>query len=984
MAGCFPEAGCSVESIGAPPGLTRPSACSALPLPVPELGAPRECGGRRSQQRVAQRSRIRFELREMIAALNWMHSGSFSTEPSVGGGCRLCDPFVDARLCDLLRHAGRLGSLSHPPSCEAALRELLAGRDDYHSPSSPVGLAPYNLELISLPDDVKQAPYAVDLLGEDDRRYLLEQERMLRPGPASESRAPDPYWDPALRHSPRRYRQFIKKLDSIGYLKYTLHPSAHAGVFFVYKSDKRRLRMIIDARPANALFLEPPGVDLSTSETFARMQYLSDEGMSGGHADEQGIFVALSDVRDCFHRVKQPDWLCKHFCFLPIAAKHLGMVGLTLDGQVLEPETEVFPMPGSLAMGFSWSLFFAQRISERLMSQVPSLQHSKLAVDRGEPICFSAQVQDEAYHYVYVDNLGVLSRSHDVVARGLVELTEIFNRKGLLLHAGEVGHENIQTLGVSLDGVNLTTSLTPERFHRVRQGVRGLLRRGKCSGKLLEVVIGHCTYCGLLHRGTLSVFHAVYKFIQRHYSDTVKLWPSVKIELRVFAGLMPFLVSDWSRPWNDKVFISDASEEGFGICAAAWPIDEVRKAGAIKERLRFRRSGGHNARESALTAAGFVRDIHTGAWRASELPAEEYLETAGWEINQDFPEINGSLLARDWETVQAGEWARAEHIVHLEARALVKSFEACLDSCRCRGSRQLMLFDSMSAALAFERGRSRNFKMLRQIRKLYGHALLWNVDVHFRWVPSELNPADGPSRLSSKVESKTLLRSLPLYDADSLHRDWAEEGSDFAAGLRDSFTTGKAKQDAGTRKRDTRILAKDPNPGGSRPYKGVEQQESQAAAQLGDCRRGLPRGETGEGHDPLLGQFEQHLRASCSEASAAALDEAFSTPCSEVRVRGDGSAGSGAVVTRAEGRDRQDRGLLHQGVRRVHGLCAQDARSHRKKHGGESRVHGRGVGEALQQSVHVRTSGPPRGQGSCLGHAPSPLERRSCRTPGGA
>ena len=109
----------------------------------------------------------------MVAALNWMHSGSFSTEPSVRGGCRLSDPFVDARLCDLLRHAGRLGSLSHPPSCEAALRELLAGRDDCHSPSSPVGLAPYNLELISLPDDVKQAPYAVDLLGEDDRRYLL-------------------------------------------------------------------------------------------------------------------------------------------------------------------------------------------------------------------------------------------------------------------------------------------------------------------------------------------------------------------------------------------------------------------------------------------------------------------------------------------------------------------------------------------------------------------------------------------------------------------------------------------------------------------------------------------------------------------------------------------------------------------------------------------------------------------------------------------
>ena len=271
-----------------------------------------------------------------------------------------------------------------------------------------------------------------------------------------------------------------------------------------------------------------------TSRTAAR----------GAHVTDQGIYVALSDVKDCFHRVKQPDWLAKHFCFLPIAAKHLGMVGATLDGQVLEPETEVYPMPGSLAMGFSWSLFFAQRISERLMSQVPSLSHSKLAVDKGEPMYFSDQVPNASYHHVYVDNLGVLSRSRELVATGLAELTEPFNQKGLLLHAGEVGHDNIQTLGVSLDGANLTTSLTPERFHRVRQGVRGLLHRGRCSGKMLEIVVGHCTYCGLLHRGALSVFHAVYKFIQRHYSDTVKLWPSVKVELRVFAGLMPFLCKD--------------------------------------------------------------------------------------------------------------------------------------------------------------------------------------------------------------------------------------------------------------------------------------------------------------------------------------------------------------------------------------------------------------------------------------------------------
>ena len=89
-------------------------------------------------------------------------------------------------------------------------------------------------------------------------------------------------------------------------------------------------------------------------------------------------------------------------------------------------------------MGFLWSLFFAQRISERLMSQVPSLWDSHLSMDRGAPTVFSDQASGQSYHHVYVDNLGVISRSRDRVTDG-------FTRHGLLLHAGEVGHERTPT-----------------------------------------------------------------------------------------------------------------------------------------------------------------------------------------------------------------------------------------------------------------------------------------------------------------------------------------------------------------------------------------------------------------------------------------------------------------------------------------------------------------------------------------------------------
>ena len=65
-----------------------------------------------------------------------------------------------------------------------------------------------------------------------------------------------PYWDPALRHSPRNSRKLIQKLNAIKYLEFTLSPSQHAGVFFVWESDRKRIRMIVDARPAKTLTLD--------------------------------------------------------------------------------------------------------------------------------------------------------------------------------------------------------------------------------------------------------------------------------------------------------------------------------------------------------------------------------------------------------------------------------------------------------------------------------------------------------------------------------------------------------------------------------------------------------------------------------------------------------------------------------------------------------------------------------------------------------
>ena len=191
-----------------------------------------------------------------------------------------------------------------------------------------------------------------------------------------------------------------------------------------------------------------------------------------------------------------------------------GLVGTVLEGRVVKPSDYVHPMPAYLCMGFSWSLFFVQNASEHLMTQVPSLLSSTLVSDRGPPVVFVPESAEKVRHYVYVDNLGIISPHQAIVESGLSELGPCFDGRGLVLHPGEIQHQDIKAFGCSMRGDIMATRISPSRFVRLRQAIGAVLRRKKVSGRLLEVVLGHITFCCLCNRQLLSIFSAIYKYIR--------------------------------------------------------------------------------------------------------------------------------------------------------------------------------------------------------------------------------------------------------------------------------------------------------------------------------------------------------------------------------------------------------------------------------------------------------------------------------------
>ena len=253
---------------------------------------------------------------------------------------------------------------SRPPHTEAAYRELLKGRSVYEVESGNVNLAAYQEELLSVPDDVRDCPLVSDVLPAGARHYLeAYHERMLRTPEEfeeAERTGPyiQPYFDARLKYNKKAYYRFVQKLQAVGLLDFTLHPKEVVGVFFVWKSNKQAIRLIIDARRSNRRFRVPPGVSLCTAEGFSRIELElpagvdpnSEEGIK--MVNDTVIHVGLADVKDFFHRMRAPAWLRPFFCLPAVPAHVVGLSGQEVDGRRLSHSDEVHPCCGSLCMGF--------------------------------------------------------------------------------------------------------------------------------------------------------------------------------------------------------------------------------------------------------------------------------------------------------------------------------------------------------------------------------------------------------------------------------------------------------------------------------------------------------------------------------------------------------------------------------------------------------------------------------------------------------
>ncbi|CAK0902174.1 unnamed protein product, partial [Prorocentrum cordatum] len=218
-----------------------------------------------------------------------------------------------------------------------------------------------------------------------------------------------------------------------------------------------------------------------------------------------------------------------------------------------------------------------------------------------------------------------------------------------------------------------------------------------------------------------------------------------------FSGLVRFRLRVVLMGWSWAVYFVQsamknllvtsvgASLRGFGVTACQFESSGVGKVGRVSERCRFRGELRKCARPRDV-----LEDIEVPFSFLARGSDHDFLETGA---QTEFPEVP-EWFAKDspWCVIAARRWRRTEKILNLEAEAALWAARRISRDKRLGDHRHLILSDSMAWVCAATKGRGSPWFVLRRCRELYALAIASGCRFVYRWIPSEWNSADAPSR----------------------------------------------------------------------------------------------------------------------------------------------------------------------------------------------------------------------------------------------
>ena len=516
---------------------------------------------------------------------------------------------------------------------------------------------------------------------------------MLRePPPVAAADTVRSYADPSLRGRKAGRGDGLERLAVRMYEAGMLVPVRRApdteGVklFTVVKNGNEQ-RLVWDMRAANRRFRVPDKFTQGSVGALAELE-VGDPGY---------LCAAATDVPNFFYALKMPEGF----------AEYIYLEGLDLNYTKRLLEARGHDLSGwakgvdalgceRLPMGFSWAPLLAQRCLDSFVAEAPFAERSVQVVHKGGPK-FMRGLQSCASMGYLDDFTGLVKRAErDLAAQNaqgmLDELAAVLQRRGLGHHKDQVS-EHITTLGVELVCDNTARPqkayLYPkaEKFAVLLEATRYVAQRGRVKRKALERLVGHWAWWLQLNRPLYSILQSTFSCLLEAEDGWVTLPEATRRELRYLVALAPFIRTELTLPVSRTVHMVDAGPKFGAVIHAQHP-----------------------------TRPEFTDDISLG-----EMPRHQ------------------------WKVSFRRSWFRQEHNNYGEGRSVVWATERCARS-GIRDHRVVIYSDSRVVIGAFSKGRSSSRTLNSICRKQCAVQLLYGLRVYLRWVASEDNWADGPSR----------------------------------------------------------------------------------------------------------------------------------------------------------------------------------------------------------------------------------------------
>ena len=692
------------------------------------------------QQRVAKRREKTIRVNKAILALNSFFFGG----PQRYTACEVEDvsllPSVQRDAISLIQ--SRVSDLGAPEPAwrSEALKVLRASAPSaYSEPEVDTGsTVPMKLDALSLPSGTVAG---VDLVGslsghvkvmvENFEDFLLADASSWN-ALSDVASSMEPYNDPLL-NTRAGYLQFLSRLYDSGVLAFSGACRGRVGAFCVSKKPKvingetfHRQRLVLDCRQTNLIFKPPPPTRLGSLSSLAEAELPPDKM----------LYAAGADIKDCFYAVNMEPGLQEFFGLKwdisDSEVRHITKGALSGLGGMNVPVIKVLPM------GFSWSFFLVQHLHTQIALGALGKDEKGLFLEGQPPPSFA---NDDVCIMPYCDNIHSLCTSGDRCQVAKEAMASSLSSIGFQLHEHVEACTVFDTLGGVIDGEKGFVKPTRRMWH--------LIFAFECaawcvvSTKTIQRLLGHSMVVCVLNRSGMAVFRKLYDFVASGCSPR-KLHASERDECLTFAGLVPLLLSDIRKEWSNIITCTDASPMGFGVCERHSNIETVRKHGRWIERWRFKPLPASQwkprERSEGWDVLSDVRTVSGGLVVKDEL--DEYI------ADDDFPEIPDSLMEpSEWRTVKMGKWEHTkEHITLKEARALLIAVRRFSRSSSQRNKRHLCLLDNLALCFAVAKGRAHSFDLLRVLQRISAICLACGIVLRTRWVRSEVNVADAPSR----------------------------------------------------------------------------------------------------------------------------------------------------------------------------------------------------------------------------------------------